>query len=119
GHARTISPVRSRPVLAWIDLEMTGLDPRRNRIVEIACLITDDELELVAEGPDLVVHVDDPDLDAMDEVVKAMHGKSGLTAAVRASTLSLEDAGRQVLECLRAHISEPGTVPLCGNSIGT
>lgn len=98
---------------------MTGLDPRRHAVVELACLITDDELELVAEGPDLVVHVDDSALDAMEDVVRDMHAKSGLTEAVRASTLSLDAAGGQVMDFLRSHIAEPRSVPLCGNSIGT
>jgi oligoribonuclease len=102
-----------------MDLEMTGLDPRQHVIVELACLLTDDDLELVAEGPDLVVHADDAALDAMEEVVRTMHAKSGLTPAVRASTLTLEAASHQIMEFLRAHISEPGSVPLCGNSIGT
>ena len=106
-------------MLAWIDLEMTGLDPHRHTIVEVACLLTDDELELVAEGPDVVVHVDDATLDAMDEVVRAMHAKSGLTEAIRASRVSLAAAGEEVLAFLRSHVSEPGSVPLCGNSIGT
>lgn len=106
-------------MLAWIDLEMTGLDPTTDVIVEIAVLVTDDDLEIVAEGPDVVVSQPAEKLAGMIDVVKQMHGASGLTAAVAASTTSLEDAGRQVLDFLRQHIAEPGTVPLCGNSIGT
>lgn len=98
---------------------MTGLDPETNVIVEIATILTDDDLEIIAEGPDLVVHASDADLAKMDDVVVKMHAKSGLTEAIRASTLSLADAGAQTLEFLRSHIDEPGTVPLCGNSIGT
>jgi oligoribonuclease len=106
-------------MLAWMDLEMTGLDPGRHTILEIATLITDDDLEIVAEGPDLVVH-QSPDLLAqMDEVVRVMHTTNGLLAKVHTSTLSLEEAGRQTLEFIKAHIPEPRTVPLCGNSIGT
>jgi oligoribonuclease len=106
-------------MLAWIDLEMTGLDPARHTIVEIACLITDDELNLVEEGPDLVVAASPEQLADMDDVVRAMHTRSGLLADIEASTLSLADAGAQTLSFLKRHIPEPRTVPLAGNSIGT
>ncbi|HET8929191.1 MAG TPA: oligoribonuclease [Acidimicrobiales bacterium] len=106
-------------MLAWMDLEMTGLDPEHNVIVEIATLITDDDLEIIAEGPDLVIHATDEELAKMDDVVVKMHAKSGLTEQIRASTLSLADAGAQTLAFLKAHIDEARTVPLCGNSIGT
>src|ERR1700722_6783671 len=102
-----------------MDLEMTGLDPARHVIVEIATLVTDDNLDVVAEGPDLVIHADAAALAAMDDFVRKMHTKSGLLAAMEASTLSLADAGRQTLEFIQAHVPEPRTVPLCGNSIGT
>jgi len=106
-------------VLAWIDLEMTGLEPGRHVIVEIASLITDDDLTIVAEGPDLVVHATPEQLAEMDDFVTAMHTRSGLLAEMTASTLSLEDAGAQTLEFLKLHIAEARTVPLAGNSIGT
>jgi oligoribonuclease len=106
-------------MLAWMDLEMTGLDPARHVIVEIATIITDDDLAIVAEGPDLVVHATEDQLAQMDEVVVRMHTDSGLLDRIRRSELSLEDAGRQTLEFLRQHIPEARTVPLCGNSIGT
>jgi oligoribonuclease len=106
-------------MLAWIDLEMTGLDPARHTIVEIACLVTDDELTVLDEGPDLVVHASEAQLADMDDVVRAMHTRSGLLAAVEASALSLADAGAETLAFLRKHIAQPGTVPLAGNSIGT
>jgi oligoribonuclease len=102
-----------------MDLEMTGLDPARHVIVEIATLITDDDLSVVAEGPDIVVHAGSDRLRDMDETVRAMHSKSGLLAAIEASPISLEEAGRQTLDFLRRHIPEPRTIPLCGNSIGT
>src|SRR5215469_7100175 len=89
----TIDKVPFGPVLAWMDLEMTGLDPELNVIVEIATLITDDELNVVAEGPDLVVKASDAELSVMDEVVRAMHTKSGLLPAIEGSTTSLADAG--------------------------
>ncbi len=106
-------------MLAWMDLEMTGLDPARHVIVEIATLLTDDALNLVAEGPDIVVHADLTQLAQMDDFVRSMHEHSGLLAAIQASEASLADAGRETLDFLRAHIAEPRTVPLCGNSIGT
>jgi len=98
---------------------MTGLDPARHTIVEIATLVTDDNLTVLAEGPDLVVHADADALASMDEFVRKMHTKSGLLDAMEASTLSLADAGRQTLEFIQGHVPEEGTVPLCGNSIGT
>jgi oligoribonuclease len=106
-------------VLAWMDLEMTGLDPARHVIVEIATLLTDDDLGLVAEGPDLVVHAGIEQLASMDDVVRTMHTRSGLIPAIQASAISLADAGAQTLAFLRAHIGGARTVPLCGNSIGT
>jgi oligoribonuclease len=106
-------------MLAWMDLEMTGLDPGRHIIVEIATLITDDELQIVAEGPDIVVAASEAELGRMDEVVRAMHSRSGLLDAVHQSTVSLEQAGDATLAFLRQHSPEPRTVPLCGNSIGT
>jgi oligoribonuclease len=102
-----------------MDLEMTGLDPAIDLIVEIASLITDDDLVVVAEGPDLVVHQPPAVLDRMAPVVRDMHTRSGLLARVEDSTLSLDEAGRQTLDFLRGQIPDPGTVPLCGNSIGT
>jgi oligoribonuclease len=102
-----------------MDLEMTGLDPARDVIVEIATLVTDDDLAVVAEGPDLVVHQPPEALARMDEVVRTMHKASGLLAAVEASTVSLEEAGRATLDFIRSHAAIPRTVPLCGNSIGT
>jgi oligoribonuclease len=106
-------------MLVWMDLEMTGLDPARHVIVEIATLVTDDELAIVAEGPDLVVSVPAEALDEMEDVVRRMHGKSGLLDAIAASTVSLEEAGQRTLEFIKQHVPEPRSVPLCGNSIGT
>ena len=103
----------------WMDLEMTGLDPNKDVIVEIATLVTDDELNIVAEGPDLVVHQPEPALAAMDPFVVDMHTKSGLLDAIRASTITLEEAGERTLAFIKEYAKDPGTVPLCGNSIGT
>ncbi|MEY2568924.1 MAG: oligoribonuclease [Actinomycetota bacterium] len=106
-------------MLVWMDLEMTGLDPEKDAIVEIASLVTDDDLEIVAEGPDLVVHQPPEALAAMDDFVRQMHTRSGLLAAIEASTVSLEDAGAKTLEFIKAHVPTERTVPLAGNSIGT
>jgi oligoribonuclease len=102
-----------------MDLEMTGLDPQRHAIVEIATLVTDDELEIVAEGPDLVVHQPADALALMEPVVREMHTRSGLLAAIETSTVSLADAGAQTLAFIKEHVPVPRTVPLAGNSIGT
>ncbi|MFI5040707.1 MAG: oligoribonuclease [Acidimicrobiales bacterium] len=106
-------------MLAWMDLEMTGLDPSVHTIVEIATLITDDDLNVVAEGPDLVIHQPPQALAAMAEVVRQMHTSSGLLQEIERSTLTLAAAGAATLEFLKTHIPEPRTVPLAGNSIGT
>src|ERR1700676_1612236 len=100
-------------------LEMTGLDPTRHVIVEVATLLTDDELRPIAEGPDIVVHATADQLTHMDDVVRSMHTRSGLLPAISASTITVADAGVQTLAFLRAHIGEARSVPLCGNSIGT
>ena len=102
-----------------MDLEMTGLDHTRDLIVEIATIVTDDELRVVAEGPDLVIHADDSALEAMDPVVVEMHTRSGLLTAIRESQITLDEAGQATFDFIREHIAEPRTVPLCGNSIGT
>jgi oligoribonuclease len=102
-----------------MDLEMTGLDHTSDVIVEIATIITDDQLDVVAEGPDLVIHQPDEALAAMEPIVHEMHTKSSLLEAIRASDISLSDAGTATLAFIREHAPEPRTVPLCGNSIGT
>ncbi|HEY1763152.1 MAG TPA: oligoribonuclease [Acidimicrobiales bacterium] len=102
-----------------MDLEMTGLEPLRHVIVEIATLVTDDHLNIVAEGPDLVIHATPEQLAEMGSFVTEMHTKSGLLPAIVSSTVTVEEAQAQTLEFLKQHIPEPGSVPLCGNSIGT
>ncbi len=109
--------MEAAPPLVWIDLEMSGLDPDTCEILEIATIITDGELELVAEGPDIVIHQPDPVLDAMDAWCTRQHGLSGLTAQVKASQVSLAQAEATTLEFIRTHCP-PGRSPLCGNSIG-
>ena len=103
--------------LVWLDLEMTGLDVTRHVIVEIAALVTDTELEPLDDGIDVVVHQPPEVLAEMDDVVQAMHEKSGLRKAIEESDVSLHDAGARTLEYVRGHV-EAGASPLCGNSIG-
>lgn len=102
-----------------MDLEMTGLEPQRHVIVEIATLLTDDHLNVVAEGPDLVIHATPDQLAKMIPLVNEMHTKSGLLAEIIASVITVEQAETKTLKFLKAHIAEPRSVPLCGNSIGT
>ena len=102
-----------------MDLEMTGLEPAVHTIVEIATLVTDDDLTVIAEGPDLVIHQPPEALAAMPDVVRAMHRESGLLQAIEQSTLGLGEACEQTLAFVKAHVPEPRTVPLAGNSIGT
>jgi len=106
-------------MLAWMDLEMTGLDHTTDVIVEIATIVTDDDLTIVAEGPDIVVHQPPEELAKMGDFVRDMHTRSGLLAQIEASTVTLDEAGRATLDFLREHIPEARSVPLCGNSIGT
>ncbi|MEI6709821.1 MAG: oligoribonuclease [Actinomycetota bacterium] len=102
-----------------MDLEMTGLEPDKHVIVEIATLITDDQLQIIAEGPDLVIHANEAELAHMGEFVTAMHTKSGLLPEIVASTLTLSEAQSQTLAFIKEHVTEARTIPLCGNSIGT
>ncbi|HET7363378.1 MAG TPA: oligoribonuclease [Burkholderiales bacterium] len=102
--------------LIWIDMEMTGLQPDSDRIIEIAVLVTNPQLEVVAEGPVLVVHQPDEVLDAMDTWNKSTHKKTGLIERVRASTTSEADAERAALEFLEKHVPANNS-PMCGNSI--
>jgi oligoribonuclease len=102
--------------LIWVDLEMTGLNPDTDRIIEIATVVTDKDLNVLAQGPNLVVHQSDEALDAMDEWCTTHHGESGLTQRVKDSTLSDADAEAETLMFLKEWV-EPGASPLCGNSI--
>ena len=105
--------------LVWLDLEMTGLDPKKHRIIEIATIITDSELNVIAEGPDLVIHAHDKILERMNDYVHEMHHSSGLLDEVRRSKISIEEAEAKTLEFLDEHLEEKYRPPLCGNSIGT
>lgn len=106
-------------MLVWMDLEMTGLEPARHVIVEIATIVTDDQLEIVAEGPDLVIHADNAQLAEMDDFVTDMHTKSGLLKQISLSSTDLEEATEATLHFIMEHVKKPRSVPLCGNSIGT
>ncbi len=105
--------------LVWIDCEMTGLELRSDRLIEIAALVTDSELNVLGEGVDIVIHADDEALAAMPEVVQKMHAHSGLTEEVRAATITLAQAEQQVLDYIKQFVPDPRSAPLCGNSIGT
>jgi oligoribonuclease len=102
--------------LIWIDLEMTGLKPDTDTIIEIATLVTDSSLRLIAEGPVLAIHQDEVTLARMDDWNQRQHGSSGLLARVRASRVTLAQAEEATLEFLRAHVVA-GSSPMCGNSI--
>lgn len=104
-------------VLVWMDLEMTGLEPARDRVIELAVLITDGELNPVADGPELVIHQDDAALAAMDDWNTKHHGASGLTERVRASTIDEATAEAQVLAFLAQHVGAKERPLLAGNSI--
>ena len=106
-------------LLVWIDCEMTGLDLERDALIEVATLVTDPDLNVLGDGVDIVVHADDAALAGMVDVVKRMHAKSGLTTAVRASTVTVSEAEEMILEYLFEHVPDPRTAPLCGNSIAT
>ncbi len=105
--------------LVWIDCEMTGLELQHDALIEVAALVTDSDLNILGDGVDLVIHADDEVLDGMVEVVREMHGRSGLTEAVRASAVTLAEAEERVMEYITKHVPEPRSAPLCGNSIAT
>jgi len=105
--------------LVWIDCEMTGLDLRCDALIEIAALVTDGDLNVLGTGVDLVIHADESLLAGMPDVVRDMHARSGLTEEVRRSAVTLAQAEEQVLAYVRAHVPDPRTAPLAGNSIAT
>ncbi|XP_064595656.1 oligoribonuclease, mitochondrial-like isoform X1 [Liolophura sinensis] len=102
--------------LVWVDLEMSGLELERDQILEMACIVTDADLNIVAEAPDLIIHHPDSVLDAMGDWCKEHHGKSGLTEAVRQSNISLTSAEDQMVKFVTEHVPK-GSCPLAGNSI--
>ena len=110
---------RATQRLVWVDCEMTGLDLTHDALIEVAAIVTDAELVPLDDGVDVIIHVDDDVLQSMLPVVRDMHASSGLTEAVRASTITLGDAERQIVDYVRGHVPEARTAPLCGNSIAT
>jgi len=110
---------RATQRLVWVDCEMTGLDLTHDALIEVAAIVTDAELVPLDDGVDVIIHVDDDALQSMLPVVRDMHASSGLTEAVRASTITLGDAERQIVDYVRGHVPEAKTAPLCGNSIAT
>jgi oligoribonuclease len=106
-------------LLVWMDCEMTGLDLRRDALIEVAAVVTGADLVPVDAGIDLVIKVGDDVLEGMVDVVRDMHNRSGLTEAVRAATTTLDQAEDQIMDYVTKHIPEPRTTPLCGNSIAT
>ncbi|QUR68353.1 oligoribonuclease [Mycobacterium spongiae] len=108
-----------RDELVWIDCEMTGLDLGSDKLIEIAALVTDADLNILGDGVDVVVHTDDAALASMIDVVADMHARSGLTDEVKASTVDLATAETMVLDYIGEHVKQPKTAPLAGNSIAT
>jgi oligoribonuclease len=106
-------------LLVWVDCEMTGLDLGRDALIEVAALVTDPDLNVLGEGVDVVIHVEDALLDGMIEVVRTMHAKSGLTEAVKASTVTMTEAEDMILSYVTEHVKDPRNAPLAGNSIAT
>ncbi|HEU0189834.1 MAG TPA: oligoribonuclease [Mycobacterium sp.] len=109
----------ARDELVWIDCEMTGLDLGSDKLIEIAALVTDGELNILGDGVDVVIHADDDALAAMSDVVTEMHTRSGLIEEVRASTVDVATAEAMVLDYVRSHVKQAKTAPLAGNSIAT
>lgn len=108
-----------RDELVWIDCEMTGLDLAKDRLIEIAALVTDGELNVLGDGVDVVIHTDEDALTGMIDVVTEMHTRSGLTDEVRASTVDVAEAEAMVLDYIKAHVPQAKMAPLAGNSIAT
>lgn len=117
SHAPTLSAVQDE--LVWIDCEMTGLDLGSDKLIEIAALVTDADLNILGDGVDVVMHADDAALSGMIDVVAEMHSRSGLIDEVKASTVDLATAEAMVLDYINEHVKQPKTAPLAGNSIAT
>jgi len=111
-----ISPRPNEFNLVWIDMEMTGLDPDTDRIIEVAAVVTDPQLNILAEGPVFAIHQSDALLDGMDAWNKGTHGRSGLIERVKASTVTEDEAEQQLIEFLKRYVPN-GKSPMCGNSI--
>ena len=112
----TVKTVPNEFRLVWLDMEMTGLDPEKERIIEVAVVVTEPDLTIVAEGPVLVIHQSDSLLDAMDSWNRSTHSKSGLTAKVKTSTLTEDQAQNELIAFLSQYVPA-GKSPLCGNTV--
>ena len=110
------SPMNKKTNLIWIDLEMTGLVPDKDIIIEIATVVTDANLNVLAEGPSIAIHQNNKHLDSMDEWNTRQHAKSGLIQRVKESSISVNEAEKQTLEFLMKYV-DSGASPMCGNSI--
>lgn len=127
GHRNAVGPARKlggvaetgSDLLVWVDCEMTGLDLKRDALIEVAALVTDADLNVLGDGVDVVIHADDEVLAGMPEVVREMHQRSGLTEEVRRSTVTLQQAQDMIMEYVTSLVTQPRTAPLCGNSIAT
>lgn len=115
----TPNQISKQDRIVWADCEMTGLDPDRHVLVEIAVIVTDAQLNPLDEGIDLVIHATEDELNEMDDFVQKMHGSSGLTEQIRSSEISLADAERQVVDYIKQFVPVAGMAPLAGNSIAT
>jgi len=113
----TVNPVRDQ--LVWIDCEMTGLDLSSDKLIEIAVLVTDADLNILGDGLDVVIHADDSAMSSMADVVTDMHTRSGLIDEVRVSTVDMATAEKAALDYIRRHVKQAKTAPLAGNSIAT
>ncbi|WP_319942773.1 oligoribonuclease [Nocardia aurantia] len=109
----------SDKLMVWMDCEMTGLRLDSDKLIEVAALVTDSDLNILGDGVDIVIHADDDALAAMPPVVQEMHARSGLTEEVRRSTVTLAEAEQQILAYITEHAPTAGIVPLAGNSIAT
>jgi oligoribonuclease len=116
-QANNAAPLRPNEMnLIWVDMEMTGLDPDNDKIIEVAVVVTDSQLNILAEGPVMAIHQSDATLDKMDAWNKGTHGRSGLIERVKASTISESDAEQVLIDFLKAYVPA-GKSPMCGNSI--
>jgi oligoribonuclease len=115
--ASTVAPRPNEMNLVWVDMEMTGLEPDTDRIIEVAMVVTDMHLNLLAEGPVLAIHQSDATLDAMDAWNKGTHGRSGLIDRVKASTVTEEQAEAELIAFMKQWVPN-GKSPMCGNTIG-
>ena len=117
--ATTPSQISKQDRIVWADCEMTGLEPDRHVLVEIAVIVTDSQLNPLDEGIDLVIHASEDELAEMDDYVTKMHGSSGLTEQIRESSITVAEAEAQVLAYIKQFVPMPGMAPLAGNSIAT